>query len=287
MKEPYLAESSVRFLETQSFTCESIAAGSEEDGERVRMLLAANQYDLVLAQQRMSPYSAMDLLDDAWRVTPAERPAVVCLAYDDLGHNTFIRSGGAGFKVLEPGDLNLSDVIAVLLREAEEYRRSRSASRMNILEKIDRYTSEESFQLLLIRVFNELGFLGVRKTHGLIEKGRDIVCWEVNKLGRREYVGVQVKLGDVDASGGKSSITELCRQSYEAFRMPVAFPDGKHYLDKFVIASSGRINEFAREKLVEMAVASHIEKPLYFLGREEVADTIVALCPTLAMEMGR
>jgi len=150
-----------------------------------------------------------------------------------------------------------------------------------VLATLDRFADEGEFQTFVVKVFQELRYAAVRLSHGPTEKGKDIVCYEVNKMGRNEYVGIQIKHGDVRASGGKGNLTDLWRQALEAFNSPVRFDDGDHYLDKFVVVVSGMMNELARDKLSDFLRANHAHRRVFFFDREELADVVVTSCPQL------
>jgi hypothetical protein len=179
------------------------------------------------------------------------------------------------------GTKDLRDAIADALLQVQQHDQYQSSKKRKALEHIDRFVREDKFQLFIEEMFHELRYLGVRRTHGPTEKGKDIVCYEVNRMGRAEYVGIQIKLGDVHASGGRGSLTDLWRQSLEAFNSRVAFPEGEQYLDKFVVIASGRINELARDKLMDFLRSSHAHRRIFFLDREELADLLVSSCPAV------
>lgn len=281
-KESNLGEQSVAVLKTQLYECESIKADADTARDAVRSALAAHSFDLVIAQQRMSPYSASEVLRDVNATSGRTRPAVVCLAYDGSDRNTFIREGGAGFVVLEPGQVNLDSALSEGLRQVQQHRDFQRDQKNRVLMAIDRFGREDEFQLFVLDIFRELKYFGVRRTHGVIEKGRDLVCWELNRMARHEFVGVQIKLGDVHASSGGNSVTELWRQAIEAFHSPVPFPSGQQYLDKFVVIVSGRMNEIARTKLSDFVTSSHLQRRIHFFDREELADLIVTSCPEIS-----
>ncbi|MGZ5444859.1 MAG: restriction endonuclease [Thermoanaerobaculia bacterium] len=280
-KEEDLGSGVVEVLRDLGYDCTRVRAGSASAREEVQDELIRNRFDLIVAQQRMSPYSVADLLRDVETIDGTGLPAVVCLADDDSYHDTFIRKGGSGFVPLEPGVIDLQQAVAKGLLQAQEARQSRKVSKANVLRVIDRFTKEKDFQEFILRIFRELEYSGVRPASGGLERGKDIVCWERNRMRHSEYVGVQIKLGDVHGSSGTSGITELRRQAVEAFGISVPFADGDHDLDKFVIVASGTINESARDKLSGLVRNDHFHRRLYFLDREEIADLVVSSCPSL------
>jgi len=281
IKEDRLAIGIGELLAALRYDCTRVSAGSVSTSSEVQAALANARFDLIIAQQRMSPYSATNLLHDVETIDGTGLPAVICLAENDSDHNAFIRQGGSSFLVLEPGTVDLEHALAKGLQEVQKHREYKKTSKSNVLRVIEGFKKESEFQEFVLRILRELEYFGVRPPAGPLDKGRDIVCWERNRMGYREYVGIQVKLGDVHGAGGTSGLTELGREALEAFLSQVPFADGDHDLDKYVIITAGRINENARDKLSRFALKLNIHRRIYFLDREELADLVVTSCPAL------
>lgn len=281
VKEEDLATGIAEVLNALGYDCVFVRAGSTKTSVEVQEALAKVHFDLVVAQQRMSPYSAANLLHDVEKADGTGVPAVICLAENDSDHNAFIRQGGSGFVVLEPGTVNLTQALGKGLDQVQKHREHKKASKSNVLRVIDGFTKEVAFQDFVLKIFRELEYSGVRASGGPLEEGKDIVCWERNRMGYREYVGVQIKLGDVTGGSGTSGLTELSREALEAFLGHAAFVDGDRDLDKYVIITAGRMNEPARQKLSDFARKLSIHRRIYFLDREELADLVVNSCPAL------
>jgi hypothetical protein len=283
-KEVALGFHSAAILKKRGYQPFVIKAGTDAAVTEVREQLVRQRFDVVFVQQHMSPDSAFDVLRYINKTDGPLRPAVVCLAIDPTSHNDFIREGGASFCLLQPGQLDFRESISNGLRESSEWIRAQSTSKTRVLQLIDDYTREDKFQGLILDIFHELNYFGIRLAHGVIEKGKDIVCWEVNKMNYKEFVGVQIKLGDVNAAAD-GGITALWAQSIEAFSSEVDFGDGKHFLDKFAVIASGTINEIARYKLGDFLKNNHFQRRIFFLDREDIADLIVTSCPMLRMRI--
>jgi len=122
--------------------------------------------------------------------------------------------------------------------------------------------------------------------HGALERGKDIVFYETNKLGFKEFVGVQVKMGDLKAAvKGSQHVTGLWYQALQALNHPVSYAGQEHFLDKFVILVSGTINPWAEEQTRDFLRKNKYDKRVFCLGREEIADLIVNGCPALRDEL--
>ena len=280
-KEADLAAGIIAILEGLDYPCTHVRAGSSAARREVQEKLQTMRFDLIVAQQRMSPYSVFELLHDVDTFAGAYLPSVMCLADNMKERNAFIRRGGSAFVPFEPGQKTLAQTIDEGFNQVRGHRNFKKASKSSVLRIIDGFRDEHEFQKFIERIFRELDYSGVRRTDGRLESGRNVVCWENNRMGHREYTGVQVKMGDVHASAGTSGVGELRRLAIEAFGLQVSFADGDHDLDKFVIVTSGSINEFARRELSGYIRADHSFRRIYFLDREELADMVVRLCPAL------
>jgi DNA-binding response OmpR family regulator len=281
IKEPALAAGLAEILRLIGYEWDLIIAETDDATVAVQRAVKSNHYDVIIGQQRMSPYSGFNLLHDVLKAARTSFPAVVCLAENDSAHDTFIRQGGASYKTLQPGTISLLERVEEAVEDAREYRDQKKADKMTVLRRIASFTTERKFQEFVIDILRMLEYSGVCESSGPSENGRDILCWETNRMGNTEYIGIQVKLGDVHGGGGTSGLSELRRQAAEAFGIPAPFPDGHHHLDKFVIITAGGMTPNAREKLSSFAENDHIHRRIYFLDREELADLVVKSCPAL------
>ena len=103
------------------------------------------------------------------------------------------------------------------------------SSKLNEIQQMN----EAEFTIdVVIPLFEELGYRGLRYTHGISEYGMDVVCYEISKFGLKRYIGVQVKVGNI---GGTRKVQDIISQAKASFN--------SHYLD---ISSQIKynINEF-------------------------------------------
>lgn len=268
------------FLEKEGYGGTCISVNSELERDYVQQLLARRQFDLVLIQESLRWYGPQKLVQDVKAMDSEGRSEVVCLAYDRDGLvlSQFTQAGGAGFVAFEPGRSDLKEVFALVQRVAEDSRRNKEPKKEKVLRAIDRYTKEVDFHQFALAVFNEL-YDSARLTHGTLEKGKDIICWETNRMGFKEYIGVQIKLGDVDGSVAKNSAAALFLQVFEAFTSSVVVDEEERELDKFVIMVSGVINEGARDRLNDFVRRYHLNRRIFFLDRYQIAAVVVRSCP--------
>ena len=67
-------------------------------------------------------------------------------------------------------------------------------------------------------LLEKMGFQNITLTHGAQEHGLDLVCFEQDKFGEREYIGIQVKAAKIHGSASKKgNATEIFNQAQQAF----------------------------------------------------------------------
>lgn len=93
--------------------------------------------------------------------------------------------------------------------------------------------------------------------HGRNESGADIVYFERDALNIQSCVAVQLKVGNIDLSkNGKgetfSQVSDQIKLVSRA-RFELAAPTGKHKPSKYIVITTGRISERAREELSKLA----------------------------------
>tara|TARA_R110000782_G_scaffold5853_3_gene20239 strand:+ start:35296 stop:37674 length:2379 start_codon:yes stop_codon:yes gene_type:complete len=96
--------------------------------------------------------------------------------------------------------------------------------------------SEEQFRLLLIQLFEKLGFHEVDHHHGVTEFGKDVVFYEEDKFMNKVWYACVVKSGDIN----QSELGIVHRQVRESFKSK--YPSttyGRVNIDKVIVICSG------------------------------------------------
>jgi hypothetical protein len=140
---------------------------------------------------------------------------------------------------------------------------------------VDYETDERLFTTeLLIPLFEKMGFCNVRYSHGRHEYGRDITFSELSPLGALRYYAVQVKAGDI-RGGVNSEVDEIIGQLEDAFSMPYYDfgADAPCYISTFIIATSGRFTENAKDKIAKK-VRRGLYGSVWFLDRERILELL-------------
>lgn len=293
-KTPELGKQICRILISKGYPCQSVLVDAEFDKSSIESLLSPDGSQLILAQDRMSPYSAIEFLVDLDRQKSPRRFVVFCLeqqTYSLDQKNAFLRQGGSGFLALTPGEPReeREKKIEGMLIQAEKelaFRQDKAGSREKVFQWLGHFVDEGDFREFSLRLFRNLEFEGVHLMHGALERGKDIVFWETNKLNEREFVGVQVKMGNLKAAVvGSKHVTGVWYQALQSLNHPVFVGGREYFLDKFIVLISGTILPTADNQLRDFLRSNKYDKRIYFLGREEIADLVVDQCPALCAEL--
>jgi CheY-like chemotaxis protein len=268
-------------LVREGYECLCVAVEQASSRREVQKALTSSRFDLVLTQQRMISYNALEVLDDTKVAAAGRLLPVACLAYDDNDRNVFHLKDGAAFRVYDSVREPLADAIADLLRQVHGWLTYKLSGRNVVLQAIDRYDLEVRFHEFAIKMFRELRYSDVRHNHGPAEKGKDIIFWEENKLGEREYTGVQIKLGNIDGSTGENGASKIFLQVFDAFSSHMEFVEEGRIPDKYVLMATGEIKKEARAKLKEYLRRYHLRGQIFFLDRQQIADLVIGSCPDL------
>jgi len=105
---------------------------------------------------------------------------------------------------------------------------------------------------IFVPMLKNMNLKGVRYTGGDDEQGIDIEYYELTEPDRQKsYVGIQFKKGNITygATGGKGTVKEIKNQAEEAFIKEIHDIEGKgvRYISRFIVATTGDINEPARK----------------------------------------
>ena len=120
-----------------------------------------------------------------------------------------------------------------------------------IIEKLDSLHEHKMAKDIFVPVLKKMEMLGVKFTGGPDEKGIDVEYYELTQPeNQKSYVGIQFKKGNLvySSSGSKNSVKEVKNQAEEAFEKEIYDIDSHatRYISRFVVATTGDINEKAR-----------------------------------------
>lgn len=120
-----------------------------------------------------------------------------------------------------------------------------------IMEKLNSIPEHKMAKDIFTPLLRKKGLKGVRFTGGSSEEGIDIEYYEKsNADNTKQYAGIQFKKGDITYSSRATNgtVKDLKYQAEEAFAKDICDVNsgGVYHISRFIVASTGEINDNAR-----------------------------------------
>jgi hypothetical protein len=112
--------------------------------------------------------------------------------------------------------------------------------------------SEEEFtKQVLIPMLHHVGYRRIRYVHGQDEHGRDLVFFDIDRLGNESLHAAQVKVGNVRGTEKQKIQSEIVPQLLQGLRQPYRDPEtGKtHYVTRMYLIISGEMVGTAKDQI--------------------------------------
>lgn len=123
-----------------------------------------------------------------------------------------------------------------------------------IMEKLNNINEHKIAKDIFVPLLRKKGLEGVRFTGGSDEEGIDIEYYEKsNADNTKQYAGIQFKKGDIKYSSRATNgtVKDLKNQAEEAFAKDICEVNsgGVNHISRFIVATTGEINENARKMI--------------------------------------
>jgi hypothetical protein len=147
-----------------------------------------------------------------------------------------------------------------------------------IIERLNTLQEHKMAKDIFVPVLKEMKLQGVKFTGGSDEHGIDIEYYELTQPEQdKSYVGIQFKKGDIvyGSGGSKNSVKELKNQAEEAFEKEMHDIDrhATRYISRFIVATTGEINEPAR-KYIGRARQKGLDRRIDYWPGDRLAEYV-------------
>lgn len=143
-----------------------------------------------------------------------------------------------------------------------------------ILKKL----SEKEFrQDIIIPLLSKMGFIAPIEYHGTNERGKDIICFEYDKLNEQRFLSIVAKTGDMtgDVSSDKG-LMNIVNQVQQAFDKPYEdlFNMKQVLINEVWIMTTGRIISGAEESVISTLRKYNLDKRIRFIRVDRLIQLI-------------
>lgn len=156
------------------------------------------------------------------------------------------------------------------------------ADKRKLLESIQRedwFREELLFPLLSKMDLNPI------LTHGIMEKGKDLVCSELEKFDAKEWIAIVAKIGNITGTtSGPQGYETILNQIHECFRLPYSDETQREpvNMNKVFVITNARILSSAKDKIGgRLKEASAEYANTHFIQGNRLASMIDQYAPDL------
>jgi hypothetical protein len=151
---------------------------------------------------------------------------------------------------------------------------------MNHKEKKDilKSINEAEFrQDIIVPLLNKMGFKSPVEYHGANEKGKDIICFDYDKLGEQRFMAVVAKTGDLTGSASTNSgLMNVVNQVLQAFDSPYEdlFNMKQINIDEVWVMTTGKIVSGAEQSVINTLRKTNLDKQIRFIRDDRLVQLI-------------
>lgn len=147
-----------------------------------------------------------------------------------------------------------------------------------IMGKLNSLDEHKMAKDIFVPLLKKKGLKGVKFTGGTSEEGIDVEYYEEsNADNSRQYAGIQFKKGDITYSskGINGTVKEIKNQAEEAFAKDICDVNsgGVDHISRFIVATTGEINENAR-KMINKAKNRGEQTNISYWDKDKLSDDI-------------
>ena len=148
----------------------------------------------------------------------------------------------------------------------------------NEKKEILKNLNEKEFrQDLIIPLLSKMGYIAPIEYHGSNEKGKDIICFEYDKLQEQRFLAVVAKSDNMTGNASTNSgLMSVVNQVQQAFDNPYEdlFNMRQVFINEVWIMTTGKIVSGAQESVIYTLRKNNLDKQIRFIGDDRLVQLI-------------
>lgn len=148
------------------------------------------------------------------------------------------------------------------------------SEKKNLLKSLD----EQQFRTeVIIPLLSKMGFFAPLEYHGPNEKGKDIICFDYDRLNEQRFLAVVAKTGDLSGSASSGSgLMNVAIHIQQSFDNPYEnlYNMRQLYINEVWVMTTGRIVPGAQESAIATLRKSNLDKQIRFIGDDRLVQLI-------------
>ncbi|MCB0742922.1 MAG: hypothetical protein KDC67_03370 [Ignavibacteriae bacterium] len=151
---------------------------------------------------------------------------------------------------------------------------------MNTNEKkeILKNLSEKEFrQELLIPLLSKMSYKAPTEYHGTSEKGKDIICFEYDRLNEQRFLAIVAKTGNLTGNASSNAgLMNVVNQVQQAFDSPYEdlFNMRQVFVNEVWVMTTGKIVSGAQESVINTLRKTNLDKQIRIIGDDRLVQLI-------------
>lgn len=144
-------------------------------------------------------------------------------------------------------------------------------------ELLNSLNETEFRQDLIIPLLSKMGFYAPLEYHGTNERGKDIICFEYDKLKEQRFLSIVAKVGDltgdVSTNKGLSTIVNQVNQSFDC-PYENLYNMKQVLIDEVWVMTTGKIVSGAEESIIRTLRKNNLDKLIRIIGNDRLIQLI-------------
>ncbi|MBS4062764.1 MAG: hypothetical protein KG029_20380 [Bacteroidetes bacterium] len=151
---------------------------------------------------------------------------------------------------------------------------------MNPREKkeiLNNLNEKEFRQDLIIPLLSKMGYLAPIEYHGTNERGKDIICFEYDRLNEQRFLSVVAKTGDLTGNATTNSgLMTVVNQVQQAFDNPYEdlYNMRQVFINEVWIMTTGKIVSGAQDSVINTLRKNNLDKQIRIIGDDRLIHLI-------------